>query len=114
MSDHVTPNIATTYQTSTMGPPTKSHPDANQETASPWKDLNTGKSITQRIMPVDHDTLTNLRKHLPPDKACGKNVQGQYHWRQDCSVASEGRRPKYLTGESADSRTESRVLLTQR
>ena len=56
----------------------KSHPDANQNTAIPWKDSPTGKAIirlkgagatleiqnrydpiTQRMVPLDHDTLTN-------------------------------------------------------
>jgi len=71
----------------------KSHPDANKNTAIPWKDSPTGKAIiklegagetleiqnrydpiTQRMVPLDHETLTNLRKHLPPGKSYGKNV----------------------------------------
>jgi len=34
-------------------------------------------AITQRMVPLDHDTLTNLRKHLPPGKSYGKNVLGE-------------------------------------
>ena len=29
------------------------------------------------MVPLDHETLTNLRKHLPPDKSYGKNVRGE-------------------------------------
>ena len=93
-----------------MGPPTNtvarytrwvvfhrvSHPDANQNTAIPWKDSPTGKAIirlkgagatleiqnrydpiTHRMVPLDHDNLTNLRKYLPPGKSYGKNLRGE-------------------------------------
>jgi len=72
------------------------HPDANQNTVIPWKDSPTGKAIirlegvgatleiqnrydaiTQQMVPLDHDTLTNLRKHLSPGMSYGKNVRGE-------------------------------------
>ena len=73
----------------------KSHPDANQNTVIPWKDSptkaiirlkgadatleiqNRCDPITQWVVPLDHDNLTNLRKHLPPGKSYGKNLQGE-------------------------------------
>jgi len=73
-----------------------SHPDANLNTAIPWSESVVGKAVarlkkardtldiryrydtvTNRLVPLDAETLTNLRKTLPPPQISTKYTPGQ-------------------------------------